>query len=216
MPKISGFDIARKIRALPAPLRQIPLLAFSSSTLSRSHNFKEAGFDGFLPKPVRRKKLIKMVARLLGLKVTDEEAQKESAIITSFSIEEEAKHSVHILLAEDNPINLKLAMHILEKAGYHLTVANNGQEAVAIFMANPDQFDLIFMDVQMPVLDGKEATIEIRKKGFSDIPIIAMTAEVMKGDRERCLKIGMNDYISKPIKRSEVYQMVKKWCLEKT
>jgi len=135
--------------------------------------------------------------------------------MTQHSILEESKHSIHILLAEDNPVNLKLAKRMLEKAGYRITVALDGKEAVRLFTNNPNRFDMILMDIQMPEIDGREATQIIRQQGFNDIPIIAMTAEAMKGDRERCLQAGMNDYIPKPIKRDVIYRMVKMWCLEK-
>jgi CheY-like chemotaxis protein len=102
---------------------------------------------------------------------------------------------------------------MLGKAGYQVTVAGNGVEAVRIFSEAPDHFDLIFMDIQMPVMDGREATAALRGKGFREIPIIAMTAETMQGDRERCLAAGMDDYISKPIKRDLVFRMVKKYAL---
>ena len=215
MPGISGFDLAREIRKQAPPIGAIPLLAFSSSTLSRSKKFQEAGFNGFLPKPIRRRKLIKMVERLLGFKdaVTEESMPEE--IVTQHSINEESKHSLHILLAEDNPINLKLARFILEKAGYTLTVALNGEEALEKFCQDPDGIDMILMDIQMPKMDGKQATQEIRRRGYKDIPIIAMTAEAMKGDREKCIEAGMNDYIAKPIKRNIVFAMLKKYCLDK-
>ncbi len=134
---------------------------------------------------------------------------------TQHSILETVKHSTRILLAEDNPINRKLANRLLTKAGYDVVMVNNGQEAVTTYTAAPDKFDMIFMDVQMPVLDGKEATRIIRQQGFTEIPIIAMTAQAMKGDRESCLEAGMNDYISKPIKREKVLEMVKKWTFSK-
>jgi signal transduction histidine kinase/ActR/RegA family two-component response regulator len=126
-----------------------------------------------------------------------------------------AKKSTRILLVEDNPINQKLATRLLSKAGYQVKVANNGIEAVDLYTAAPDQFDIIFMDVQMPEMDGKAATRAIRSRGFAQIPIIAMTAQAMKGDRESCLESGMNDYISKPIKREAVFAMVKKWAFNK-
>ena len=85
-----------------------------------------------------------------------------------------------------------------------VTVALDGEEAVDLFTSNPDRFDMILMDIQMPEIDGREATQIIRQQGFKDIPIIAMTAEAMKGDRERCLQAGMNDYIAKPIKRDVI------------
>ena len=127
-------------------------------------------------------------------------------------IADAAKQSTRILLVEDNPINQKLATRLLTKAGYQVKVVNNGLEAVSNYTAAPDQFDIIFMDVQMPQMDGKAATRAIRSQGFAQIPIIAMTAQAMKGDREKCLEAGMNDYISKPIKRELVFAMVKKWA----
>jgi len=215
MPGISGYDLAKKIRKLDSPMAKLPLLAFSSSTIARTKKFKKSGFDGFLPKPIRRRKLLKMVERLSGkIEVTEPETRRKE-IVTQHSILEEVKHAIHILLAEDNPINLKLARFMLEKAGYQLAIAKNGKEAVNIFTSNPEKFDLILMDIQMPAMDGREATKKIRKKGFKDIPIVAMTAEAMKGDREKCLKAGMDDYIAKPIKRDIVFKIVKKWCLEK-
>ena len=91
----------------------------------------------------------------------------------------------------------------------------NWDQVHNLLTANPENLDLIFMDIQMPEQDGREATREIRQKGFSDIPIIAMTAEAMIGDREKCLEAGMNDYIAKPIKRNEIFKVVKKWHIDK-
>ena len=97
---------------------------------------------------------------------------------------------------------------MLSKAGYTVQVAANGRLAVESYTQNPDQYDLILMDIQMPEMDGLEATRQIRQKGFTDIPIVAMTANAMKGDREKCLEAGMNDYISKPIKRELVFKIL--------
>ena len=136
---------------------------------------------------------------------------------------EELKHSVRILLAEDNPVNQKLARMMLTKAGYHVETANNGKEAVEKYTAAADNYDLIFMDVQMPEMDGMEATGAIRdwenklkaqgSKRSKRVPIIAMTANALKGDREKCLEAGMDDYIAKPIKREIVFEMVEKWVV---
>ncbi|RLB87900.1 MAG: hybrid sensor histidine kinase/response regulator, partial [Deltaproteobacteria bacterium] len=133
------------------------------------------------------------------------------------------KHSVRILLAEDNPVNQKLARMMLTKAGYHVETANNSKEAVEKYTAAADNYDLIFMDVQMPEMDGMEATGAIRDwenklkaKGSNRskrVPIIAMTANALKGDREKCLEAGMDDYIAKPIKREIVFEMVEKWVV---
>ncbi len=108
-------------------------------------------------------------------------------------------------------MNQRLATLILTKAGYKVQVAANGKIAIDTFTAAPDDFDLIFMDVQMPETDGLEATKIIRERGFNNIPIVAMTANAMKGDREICLNAGMNDYISKPIKREIVFEIIEKW-----
>ena len=131
-------------------------------------------------------------------------------IHTQYSVREDLKHSVRILLAEDNLVNQKLAKLMLGKAGYQVEVANNGREAVTRYTAAPDAFDLIFMDVQMPEMDGKEATAAIRKMGHERVPIIAMTAHAMKGDRDMCLQAGMNDYLTKPIKRESVFAIIEK------
>ena len=224
MPGISGSEVAKRIRKLDPPMSDVPLLAFSSSTTSRFKGFKEAGFNGFLLKPVQRKKLIKMIERLLANNGAAEDAYKESTILTQHTISAEAKHSIHILLVEDNPINRKLSHFMLTKAGYQLTMVENGEEAVELYLSEPDQFDLILMDIRMPKMNGLDATKEIRKtenhrkdnnRHSSRIPIIAMTAQSMKGDREKCLQAGMDDYIAKPIKREVVFAMVKKWCFEK-
>ncbi len=217
MPNLDGCQLARRIRDLDHPVASVPLLAFSSTITRHSKLFRQSGFDGYLPKPVKKQKLYLMIGRLLGEKTERdiEINEKKYPIITQHSLAEEAKHSISILLAEDNPINRKLARYMLEKAGYRLNMVENGKEAVKIYTANPANYDLIFMDVQMPEMDGKEATRKIRELGFDEVPIIAMTAQTMKGDRERCLEAGMNDYISKPINREEVFKMVRKWCMDR-
>jgi CheY-like chemotaxis protein len=180
--------------------------------------YKESGFDGFLPKPIQRHKLLTMLRRLLGGaggEIEAEEPQGKDAVLTQHTLAEEAKHSVRILLAEDNPMNQKLAQYMLTKAGYQLEVANNGREAVEKYTAEPERYDLIFMDVHMPEVDGLEATKVLRNLGYTETPIIAMTADAMKEDRDKCLDAGMNDYMAKPIKREEVFNMVTKWVLEK-
>lgn len=121
-------------------------------------------------------------------------------------------HPTHILLAEDNPVNRKLARFMLTKGGYLLDTVTNGKQAVETYTAEPGKYDLIFMDINMPEMDGIEAAKNLRKKGFVDIPIIAMTAHALKEDREICLKAGMNDYIPKPIKQEIVFNMIQKWA----
>jgi len=224
MPDMDGYELAREIRNVESVLevpelkgKPLPLIALSSLIDRNAKKCEDAGFDGYLAKPVRREKLYKMLERLLGEKKDEGEkrAASKPKIATEYSVREEMKYSVRILLAEDNTINQKLAVAILTKAGYQVEVANNGREAVDKYMASPDDFDLILMDVQMPEMNGLEATRTIREKGFETVPVVAMTAQVMKGDRECCLEAGMDDYIPKPIKRAIVFGIIKKWVFEK-
>ena len=212
MPDTDGYAVAAGIRSLDAPLSQIPLIALSSTLERDAQRCEKAGFNGFLSKPVRREKLFQMMGRVLRDRdgQTGDSTDHVEKIHTQYSVREDLKHSVRILLAEDNLVNQKLAKLMLGKAGYQVEVADNGKHAVEKYTATPDAFDLIFMDVQMPEMDGKEATQAIRQKGFERVPIIAMTAHAMKGDREMCLEAGMNDYLTKPIKREAVFAIIEK------
>ena len=213
MPGMSGYEVAKQIRNSEHRYSTIPLIALSSLMARDAKRCEETGFDGFLSKPIRRKRLYRILERILGKMVGEEEKDEteKDEIMTQYSVREEMKRSVRILLVEDNPVNQKLAKIILTKAGYQVEVANNGKEAVEKFTATPDDFDLIFMDVQMPEMDGLEASQLIREKGFDSIAIVAMTAHAMKGDREKCIEAGMNDYVSKPIKREVVFGIIEKW-----
>jgi CheY-like chemotaxis protein len=218
MKDVSGYDIARQIRNTLNPFKNVLLIALSSLMDTDAQNCEEAGFNGFLSKPIRRDKLYQMLERLLkkGQETTESaEKQAQNKIITQYSVREAIKQSVRILLVEDNPINQKLALIMLTKAGYNVEVANNGREAVDKYTDTPENFNLIFMDIQMPEMDGLEATREIRDIGFDMIPIIAMTAHAMKGYREKCLDAGMDDYITKPIKRDSVFDILEKWVFNK-
>jgi CheY-like chemotaxis protein len=137
-------------------------------------------------------------------------------LITRYSIQNarERKASLRILLAEDNPVNQRLASRLLEKRGHSVVIAGNGREALEAL--EKESFDLIFMDLQMPVMDGFEATAAIRKRegtGGVRLPVVALTAHAMKGDREKCLAGGMDEYLTKPIRAQEldevlqIYQM---------
>jgi signal transduction histidine kinase/DNA-binding response OmpR family regulator len=254
MPRISGYEIARRFRQ-DERLKTLPLLAVSSSTVRGAKKCREAGFDGFLPKPVHRQKLFNMLERLLGtgeqdsnnknhLRTANPAKERREGIATQYTLIEEAKHSVRILLVEDNPVNQKLALKMIEKAGYQVETANNGKEAVEMYKKSIEgngesgsskeetaRYHLIFMDVQMPVMDGLKATKLIRtvegavlndarreqspncnpQPTIKRIPIIAMTANAMDGDRDKCLTSGMDDYIPKPIKREVVFKVIEKW-----
>ena len=227
MPGMSGYDVAGEIKNSTFKIQDLPLVALSSLTERDAKKCEEAGFDGFLNKPIRREKLYRMLERLLGKKKDEGEKDEpeQPKIVTQYSVREDMKHSVRVLLAEDNPVNQKLAKLMLTKAGYQVEVANNGQEAVEKFTSSPKDFDLIFMDIQMPEIDGMEATATIRASELelatrnsqlaTRIPIVAMTAHAMKGDREKCLEAGMDDYTTKPIKRETVFKMIEKWVFER-
>ena len=211
MPLISGFELANRIRTSKLANPDLPLLAYTSSAERAVQKCKNAGFTAFLSKPARRAILLRTIAKILQSAKEETQPLEEKQLVTQYSIREELKHSTRILLAEDNPVNQKLATIILSKAGYKVTVAANGKQALEIFTNSPNDFDAILMDIQMPEMDGYEATREIRQNGFKNVPIVAMTANAMKGDRELCLEAGMNDYISKPIKREIVFQVLEKW-----
>lgn len=211
MPVISGFELAKMIRQSTLKSNTIPFLAYTSSTEKIAKKCKDVGFTAFLNKPARRSILLRTLSRTLGTGSETSETPSEKKLVTQYSVREEIKQSIRILLVEDNLVNQKLAKMILTKAGYQVEVAANGKIAVDTFSSNPEDFDTILMDVQMPEMDGYEATRQIRKLGFTDIPILAMTANAMKGDRELCLEAGMNDYITKPIKRDIVFDMLDKW-----
>ena len=217
MPGMSGYDVAKKIRNFKSPISKTPLIALSSLMERDAKKCEDAGFDGFLNKPIRREKLYRMLEKLLGEKKGEGEKKgaEKPKIVTQYSVREDMKHSVRVLLAEDNPVNQKLAKLMLIKAGYQVEVANNGQEAVEKYTSSPEDFDLIFMDIQMPKMDGLEATQAIRSKGFDTIPIVALTANAMKGDSEMCLEAGMDDYTTKPIKREIVFGILDKWVFNK-
>jgi CheY-like chemotaxis protein len=145
----------------------------------------------------------------LGRSKIKEKIKKEPPLVTQYTVRENNPR-YHILVAEDNPVNQKLAIRLLEKAGNRVEVAGNGQEVLE--KLKDKQYDVILMDVQMPVMDGIEATKTIRAQETdgSHIPIIALTAHAMKGDAERCLAAGMDGYVSKPIRSDELFQEIER------
>ena len=217
LPDISGYDVAIQVRKSGRPFERLLMIAFSSFTGREAKTCKEAGFNGFLSKPIRRDRLFQMIERVLADKESREpqDITGDTKMMTQYSVKEDLKHSVRILLAEDNPVNQKLAKMMLTKAGYQVEIAGNGREAVDKFSSSPDDFDIIFMDIQMPEMDGMEATKEIRKRGYAVIPIIALTAHAMKGDREKCIEAGMDDHITKPVKRENIFEILEKYVFNR-
>ena len=170
------------------------------------------GCDGYLVKPVKKDNLKEMILTVLGQKPYEANLKTPTGpLVTSHTISERRRKLVHILLAEDNAINQKLAVNLLQKSGYSVDVVDNGKMAVEAMLNQA--YTLVLMDVQMPEMDGFEATQEFRIKDTAGkkTPIIAMTAHAMKGDRERCLAAGMDDYLSKPLEPREFYQTLNKW-----
>jgi PAS domain S-box-containing protein len=209
MPGRTGLELVKEIQSIPS-FKDLPLVALLSAGESCSKTCKEAGFTATLPKPPRRQKLIHLVANILEIPYGDKAAQQDVTFKDSI-LGELDKSSIHILVAEDNLVNQKLALRMLGKDGWQVEIAENGQKAVDMIIEK--KFNIVFMDIQMPVLDGRQATRVLREKGFIDLPIVAMTAEAMKGDREKCLEAGMNDYISKPIKKEKVTEAILKWVV---
>ncbi|MBW1897130.1 MAG: response regulator, partial [Deltaproteobacteria bacterium] len=164
---------------------------------------EKLGISGYLVKPVKQSDLLDAIVMAQGYS-TDEALP----LITRYAIEE-ARRRLHIMVVEDNVVNQKVAVAMLEKRGHSVVVASNGREAITAL--HKESFDLILMDVQMPEMDGFEATRLIRdneKVHGAHIPIVAMTAHAMKGDRERCLAAGMDDYISKPIREAGLFSVI--------
>jgi two-component system, sensor histidine kinase and response regulator len=209
MPGMNGIEATRRIMENPK-LRDVTTVimvtAFGREEIMRQAT--DVGIEGFLVKPVNQSVLFNTIMESFG---KDVGGQRVSTILDQFDPATLAPiHGARILLAEDNEINQQVAQEILEMSGFFVEIANDGREAVE--MMNKKEYDVILMDIQMPVMDGKEATREIRKKEeFKDLPIIAMTAHAMAGDREKSLAAGMQDHVTKPIDPPELFGALIRW-----
>lgn len=206
MPDMDGCQLARNVQQ---NYPELPIILLSS--VGDERNKKYAGlFKSILTKPIKQEMLCKLIINELRGKskmVTDTKPVQQK-----LSPDFAKAHPLNILVAEDNVINQKLALKILSKLGYEASLAVNGQETID--MLNQEPYDIILMDVQMPEMDGLEATMMIRKKMQVQPIIIAMTANAMKEDRDECLKAGMDDFLSKPVKLEELINMLGKWSLK--
>jgi signal transduction histidine kinase/CheY-like chemotaxis protein len=216
MPDMDGETLGQTIKNHPA-LKETRLIMLTSGGMrGDAKRAKEIGFSAYLTKPIRRSSLLDCLLMTLNEKNIQETDQQKQVLITQHTLAEMKKRTIRILLAEDNPINQKLALRLMEKHGYYADAVANGQEVVEALRKIP--YHLVLMDVQMPEMDGLEATRIIRdpESGVLNphIPIVAMTALAMKGDRELCLTAGMNDYISKPIKPEELFRAIEKFALK--
>jgi signal transduction histidine kinase/DNA-binding response OmpR family regulator len=204
MPEMDGFALAEHIQKGSQSLSTTIMMLTSAGHLGDAARCRELGISAYLVKPIRQGELLDSICRVL-----DHTATKNAApLITRHTLREE-KSRVRILLAEDNAVNQTLAVRLLEKRGHAVTVAQDGHAAVEAFLAG--SFELVLMDIQMPLMDGLEATAAIRareKLTGGHIPIVAMTANALVGDREKCLAAGMDGYLSKPIRTSELFATI--------
>jgi len=218
MPEMDGEDVVRAVRSHPKNDNTRILILTSVGERGDARRFKELGCAAYMTKPVRQSQLLDALAETLvdpDAEDVSERKGREKGIITRHSLGEDTVEKARLLVAEDNLVNQKVAMRILEKAGHRVDVVNNGIEAVAAI--ENTSYDMVFMDIQMPEMDGYEATAAIRKMApeYSELPVIAMTAHAMKGDREKCIASGMDDYISKPVRPKGLLEMVQRWAGKK-
>jgi CheY-like chemotaxis protein len=173
---------------------------------------EEVGFAAYLTKPIRRQHLQRCIVTVLG---QAKESVGSSKLVTRHTLEDQAaQEKARVLLAEDNKVNQKVAVRMLEKLGYRCDVVDNGKEAVEAVQKGT--YDVVLMDCFMPVMDGYEATAEIRRRetGERHIPIIALTADVTLSSKEKCLEAGMNDHVTKPVKRDVLGDALQRWLEE--
>ncbi len=211
MPGMDGEALGRAIKADKRIAETCIIMLTSLGTHRDARHFADMGFAGCLAKPIRHNELKEVLSLALGRK-----DQKEEIIVPGTVQERLPSYrniKGRILLAEDNAINQKVALGILKKLGLSADAVGNGDEAVKALCSIP--YDLVLMDCQMPVIDGFEATRIIRDPGSSvlnhDVPVIAMTAHALVGDREKCINAGMNDYIAKPVTPQELAGILEKW-----
>ncbi len=209
MPDTDGFDLTRAIRAHPS-FSALPVMLLTSSASSGDQaRCVELGVAARLLKPVKQSLLLDNMMRVLGS--SDRSRAAAASPEPCADAAERPSRSLRVLLAEDNPVNQKFAIRVLEGAGHRVSVANNGREAVE--HSGSGEFEIVLMDVQMPEMDGLDATRAIRAResgGARRLPIIAMTANAMAGDREMCIDAGMDGYVPKPVKRDLLFAEIER------
>ena len=255
MPEMDGEALGQKIKQDPDLKNTILVLMTSMGEHGDAKRLEEIGFNAYLTKPIKQSQFYDCLTMVAGIQ-NETVKERPATIVTRHSLAEDQKRKVRILLVEDNVINQKVVISILGKLGYNADAVANGKEAVNALEIIP--YDIVFMDCQMPEMDGYEATREIRKiedrrqktedrnqekqittsnekpatgnkqraasyrssianrqSSIKKVPVIAITAHTMKGDREKCLEAGMDDYLSKPVKPQELSDMLEKWLEEK-
>lgn len=215
MPEMNGLQASKIIKEELPGLKEIPkiimLTAYGHDEVIKQA--EEIKLDGFLTKPVNPSALFETILEVFGEKLDlgkrQDVLKDRTKHFDSFKIK-----GAKVLLVEDNEVNQEIATDLLQEKNLKVEVANNGLEAVNKIKVTI--YDCVFMDMQMPIMDGLEATLAIRKDArFQSLPIVAMTANAMKGDRERCLEAGMNDYISKPIDPAELDRVLSEWVVSR-
>lgn len=212
MPGLDGLETVKMIR-LDKNLKQVPTIimvtAYEREALTE--HAKQTKLDGIFTKPVDSSKLIDGIMNAFG---NHENYIKPDQSIGKYNTDNEKNiHNKRVLLVEDNVINQQVARELLEELKLSVIIANNGIEALSAIKKSP--FDLVLMDLQMPEMDGFQTTSEIRRQSkFDHLPIIAITAQNMTGDKEKCLSAGMNDHLAKPIEPEKLFPVLNKWLNE--
>jgi light-regulated signal transduction histidine kinase (bacteriophytochrome)/CheY-like chemotaxis protein len=205
MPQMDGFTVAERVNQSTLPERPALIMLTSAGLRGDAARCRKAGIEAYLTKPIKRSDLLDTVRTVLG---SHAGAGQYAPVVTIHSLRQD-RGRLRILLVEDNPVNEVLASRVLERRGHEVTVARNGTAALkALEKQTPD---LVLMDIQMPEMNGFEATAAIRGgelKTGSHLPIIAMTAHAMAGDKERCLAAGMDGYVSKPIRADDLFSVM--------
>jgi len=214
MPKMDGFGLVERLKDLSGNCSSTIMMLTSGGQRGDAQRCGELGISAYLLKPVRQVELREAITRVLSA----QEKPAEAAMITRYTLREQAGANtmLKILLAEDNLINQKLATRMLEKRNHIVTVVANGKEALAAL--EQSSFDLVLMDMQMPEMDGFEATSQLRLKEQNTgkhQPVVAMTALAMNGDRERCMAAGMDGYLSKPIRPQELDELLDSYVIRR-
>ena len=210
MPGMDGMELARTIKADPAISSTRLVLLTSIGKRADSADARQAGIEAYLTKPVKQSELYDALATVMG--APEATPEEDPRLVTRHTLRErEAGTRVRLLVAEDNAVNQKVAVRMLESLSYRADVAANGLEAVEAISRVP--YHAVLMDVQMPEMDGYEATAAIRKRegAARHTPIIAMTANAMRGDREKALEAGMDDYVPKPVKPEDLDEVLRRW-----
>jgi CheY-like chemotaxis protein len=205
MPEVDGFSLAEKIRHHNQTAMPNIIMLTSADFVGDAARCRELGIRAYLPKPIKRSDLLNVIKTVMGC----QERFVENPMLSIPDSRHGIPGRLTILVAEDNAVNQLLAVRLLEKRGHAVVVAETGKAALE--MLSKQSFDLILMDVQMPEINGLEVTKQIRhreKMTGQHIPIIAMTAHAMVGDKESCLEAGMDDYVAKPLQAKELFAVV--------